>query len=170
MPVSTQEAKRLGFVPMVANNTDNHETAFTVTVDYIDTTTGISAFERSRTVIMAADKNSKPEDFRRPGHMFPLVAKDGGVFVREGHTEASIDIMKLAGLRPLSIICEITRDDGEMMRTEELLKFARKEDLKIVFVKQFIEYRKKHEKIVKAERSEERRVGKECRSRWSPYH
>ena len=76
MPVSTQEAKRLGFVPMVANNTDNHETAFTVTVDYIDTTTGISAFERSRTAIMAADKNSKPEDFRRPGHMFPLVAKD----------------------------------------------------------------------------------------------
>lgn len=149
MPVSTQEAKRLGFVPMVANNTDNHETAFTVTVDYIDTTTGISAFERSRTAIMAADNNSKPEDFRRPGHMFPLVAKDGGVFVREGHTEASIDMMKLAGLRPLSIICEITRDDGEMMRTEELVEFARKEDLKIVSVKQLIEYRKKHEKIVK---------------------
>lgn len=149
MPMSEAVINRLGLTPMVAKNTDNHETAFTATIDYIDTTTGISAYERSRTAMMAADENTKPEDFRKPGHMFPLIAKEGGVFVREGHTEASIDMMKLAGLKPVSIICEITKEDGEMMRTKDLLEFAEKENIKMVSIKQLIEYRRKNEKIIK---------------------
>ncbi len=147
MPMAESEIRRLELPPMVAKNTDNHETAFTVTVDYKDTGTGISAFERSRTAIMAADKNTVPGDFRRPGHMFPLAAKEGGVLVREGHTEASIDLMRIAGLKPVAIICEITRDDGEMMRTRELIEFGEREDIKLISIEQLKKYRRQREKL-----------------------
>ena len=106
---------------MVAKNTDNHETAFTISIDHIETTTGISAVERGITARKCVETNAKPEDFRRPGHMFPLQAKDNGVFERDGHTEATVDLMKLAGLKEAGLCCEIMVDDGEMMRTPDLI-------------------------------------------------
>ena len=109
---------------MVMDNTDNHETAFTVSIDHIDTTTGISAAERSITAMKCVDEDAKPEDFRRPGHMFPLLAKPNGVLERNGHTEATVDLMKLAGLKECGLCCEIMRDDGTMMRTPELKEMA----------------------------------------------
>lgn len=148
MPISREYAERLEFNPMVQKNTDNHETAFTVSVDHIDTTTGISAFERAYTARKITDESSKPDDFRRPGHMFPLIAKDEGIFVRQGHTEATVDLLKIAGLKPVGLCCEIMADDGHMMRGEDIFNLAKKLNMKITTTKELLLYRKKHEKII----------------------
>lgn len=142
MPISKQLADKLNLNQMVENNTDNHQTAFTVSIDHINTTTGISAYERSLTVLEAIKNTAKPEDFRRPGHMFPLTAKDGGVLVRNGHTEATVDISLMAGLSPAGLCCEIMSDDGKMMRTAELMEFAKNHNLKIITIEDLIEYKK----------------------------
>lgn len=147
-PISVEIAQRLGLDPMVSHNTDNHETAFTVSVDHIDTTTGISAYERATTVNKMADKNSKPEDFRRPGHVFPLIAKPMGVLERNGHTEATVDIMKLAGLEEIGICCEIMSEDGHMARTPELMDMAEKFGMKIITVESLIEYIENNIKVI----------------------
>lgn len=150
MPMSREICKRLHFPQMVGlnENTDNHCTAFTVSIDHVDTTTGISAEERGFTARMVVSPDSKPEDFRRPGHMFPLMAKDNGVFVREGHTEATVDLMKLAGLEECGLCCEIMRDDGTMMRSEELQENAKKWGMKFITIKALKEYRKYHDDLV----------------------
>ena len=124
MPMSEELCDKLELPQMVANNTDNHSTAFTVSIDYVDTTTGISAVERSITAMKCVDDNAKPEDFRRPGHMFPLLAKKNGVLERDGHTEATVDLMRLAGLKECGLCCEIMREDGTMMRTPELMELC----------------------------------------------
>ena len=147
-PMSREIAQKLMFDPMVANNTDNHETAFTVSVDYKDTTTGISAEERGLTARMCVAEDVRPADFRRPGHMFPLIAKEGGVLERNGHTEATVDLMRLAGLIPCGLCCEIMREDGTMMRAEELHAFAKEHKLPYMTIKELQEYRKVHEKLV----------------------
>ena len=147
-PMLESDLRRLGIPQMVENNTDNHETAFTVSVDHVDTTTGISPEERAITMQKLIDPNAKPEDFRRPGHVFPLRYKEGGVLVRQGHTEASIDLCKLAGLYPAAAICEITNDEGYMSRMDDLLAFSKKHDLKIASVEALIEYRKRYDKLV----------------------
>lgn len=147
-PMSRELAQKLMFDPMVANNTDNHETAFTVSVDYKDTTTGISAEERGLTARMCVAEDVRPADFRRPGHMFPLIAKEGGVLERNGHTEATVDLMRLAGLKPCGLCCEIMREDGTMMRAEELHAFAKEHKLPYMTIKELQEYRKVHEKLV----------------------
>lgn len=147
-PMLERDLLRLGIHQMVEKNTDNHETAFTVSVDYVDTTTGISPEERAVTMQKLIDPNTKPEDFRRPGHVFPLRYKDGGVLVRQGHTEASIDLCKLAGLYPAAAICEITNDKGYMSRMDDLLAFSKKHKLKIASVEALVEYRKRYDKLV----------------------
>lgn len=147
-PMSREIAQKLMFDPMVANNTDNHETTFTVSVDYKDTTTGISAEERGLTARMCVAEDVRPADFRRPGHMFPLIAKEGGVLERNGHTEATVDLMRLAGLKPCGLCCEIMREDGTMMRAEELHAFAKEHKLPYMTIKELQEYRKVHEKLV----------------------
>ena len=147
-PMLERDLLRLGIPQMVEKNTDNHETAFTVSVDHMDTTTGISPEERAVTMQKLIDPNAKPEDFRRPGHVFPLRYKEGGVLVRQGHTEASIDLCKLAGLYPAAVICEITNDEGYMSRMDDLLAFSKKHNLKIASVEALIEYRKRHDKLV----------------------
>lgn len=147
-PMLERDLLRLGIPQMVERNTDNHETAFTVSVDHVDTTTGISPEERAVTMQKLIDPNAKPEDFRRPGHVFPLRYKEGGVLVRQGHTEASIDLCKLAGLYPAAVICEITNDEGYMSRMDDLLAFSKKHGLKIASVEALIEYRKRHDKLV----------------------
>ena len=147
-PMLESDLRRLGIPQMVERNTDNHETAFTVSVDHVDTTTGISPEERAITMQKLIDPNAKPEDFRRPGHVFPLRYKEGGVLVRQGHTEASIDLCKLAGLYPAAAICEITNDEGYMSRMDDLLAFSKKHDLKIASVEALVEYRKRHDKLV----------------------
>ena len=149
MPMSEEIARRLDLKQMVTENTDNHSTAFTVSIDHVDTTTGISAYERSITAKKVIDENSSAEDFRRPGHMFPLVAKEGGVFVRGGHTEATVDLLKIAGLKQCGLCCEIMADDGQMMRGKEIFDLAQKLGMKITTVDELIHYRKRHEKIVK---------------------
>lgn len=148
MPMSSEYTEKLGLNQMCEDNTDNHCTAFTVSIDYIDTTTGISAYERSITAMKAAADNAKPQDFRRPGHMFPLKAKDGGVFEREGHTEATVDLMRLAGLKPMGLCCEIMKDNGMMARTPDLIEFAKKHNLKIGTVADLKKYRKEKETII----------------------
>ncbi|MCR5196623.1 MAG: bifunctional 3,4-dihydroxy-2-butanone-4-phosphate synthase/GTP cyclohydrolase II [Pseudobutyrivibrio sp.] len=148
MPMSSKIADDLGFFPMVQVNTDNHETAFTVSIDHVDTTTGISAEERGLTARMVVTAGSSANDFRRPGHMFPLVAKDGGVIVRQGHTEATVDLMKLAGLRECGLCCEIMAEDGTMMRRQELREFAEEHDLTLITIAQLLEYRKIYDAIV----------------------
>ena len=148
MPMSKEIADRLNFHQMVTKNTDNHETAFTVSIDHVDTTTGISAMERSVTALKVIEESAKPEDFRRPGHMFPLVAKKNGVLERNGHTEATVDLMRLAGLDHCGICCEIMKEDGTMMRTSELKEVATKFNLKFITIKDLQAYRKKHEKLV----------------------
>lgn len=125
MPMSIDLCRKLMFPQMVTTNTDNHETAFTVSIDHVDTTTGISAEERGYTARKCVDENARPEDFRRPGHMFPLMAKPNGVLERNGHTEATVDLMRLAGLKECGLCCEIMRDDGTMMRTPELIELGR---------------------------------------------
>ena len=152
-PMLKKDLDRLQIPVMVTNNTDNHETAFTVTVDHVDTTTGVSPYERSLTIQALLDEKVKPEDFRRPGHVFPLMYREGGVLVRTGHTEASIDLCRLAGLREASMICEITNDDGTMSRMPDLIAFAKKHGLKIVSVASLIEYRKAVESLVSLEAS-----------------
>ena len=141
MPMSRERTVRLGLGPMVRENTDNHCTAFTVSIDHISTGTGISAAERSVTAMKCADPDSKPEDFRRPGHMFPLEARPGGVMERRGHTEATVDLMRIAGLEECGLCCEILREDGEMMRQGELADFAVKHGLKIITVESIVKYR-----------------------------
>lgn len=148
MPMSAELGQRLGLSQMVTNNTDNHETAFTVSIDHIDTTTGISAIERGLTARACVEKNARPDDFRRPGHMFPLISKDNGVFERQGHTEATVDLMRLAGLEPCGLCCEVMKDDGSMMRTSELFDLAEEYDMPFVTIKDLIHYRKVHELIV----------------------
>lgn len=147
-PIEEEIAIKLGLNPMVQNNTDNHETAFTVSVDYKDTTTGISAFERAHTINMIA-KSECGSDFRRPGHVFPLIARKNGVFDRTGHTEASVDLAKIAGFKGAAAICEIIKDDGTMARRDDLISFAKEHELKIVTIVDLIAYRKKTEKLVK---------------------
>ena len=147
-PMSVKVAQRLGFPPMVTENTDNHETAFTVSVDHIDTTTGISAKERSHTMMKCADINSRPEDFRRPGHVFPLIARYGGVLVRNGHTEATVDLMRLAGLTECGVCCEIMDDDGTMMRTPRLWELAKEHGLTFITIKELQNYLRIHESHV----------------------
>lgn len=148
MPMSEEYVRKLQIPQMVANNTDNHETAFTVSIDSAKTTTGISAAERSITALQCVADDAKPEDFRRPGHMFPLLAKKNGVLERNGHTEATVDLCRLAGLKQCGLCCEIMREDGTMMRTEELQELAKKWDLKFITIQALQEYRKCHEKLV----------------------
>ncbi len=148
MPMSEEYVHRLQFPQMVTRNTDNHETAFTVSIDHVDTTTGISAAERSITAMKCVDENAKPEDFRRPGHMFPLLAKKNGVLERNGHTEATVDLCRLAGLKECGLCCEIMREDGTMMRTPELIELAEKWDIKFITIKDLQNYRKRHEVLV----------------------
>ena len=148
-PMSASIAAKLSLPPMVIENTDNHETAFTVSIDHVDTTTGISAEERGYTARKCIDADAKPTDFRRPGHMFPLIAKPGGVLERNGHTEATVDLCRLAGLEECGLCCEVMRDDGTMMRTAELKDLAAKLGLCIVSIKQLQAYRKRHEVLVK---------------------
>lgn len=147
-PMSIEVADRLGLPPMVSENTDNHHTAFTVSVDHIDTTTGISAEERAFTMVKCADPATKPTDLRRPGHVFPLVARRGGVLTRNGHTEATVDLMRLAGLTECGVCCEIMDDDGTMMRTPKLWELAEEHNLSFITIKQLQDYIKLHEKHV----------------------
>ena len=147
-PMSAALATRLGLPPMVSENTDNHETAFTVSIDHISTTTGISAAERSITALQCVNDASKPQDFRRPGHMFPLTARRGGVLVRNGHTEATVDLCRLAGLKECGLCCEVMDDDGTMMRTPKLWKLAEKYSLKFITIKELQDYCRVHEKHV----------------------
>lgn len=148
MPMSRDMTRKLGLPQMVARNTDNHCTAFTESIDHVSTSTGISAIERSVTAMECVAPDARPEDFRRPGHMFPLEAKPWGVLEREGHTEATVDLMRIAGLEECGLCCEIMREDGDMMRTSELIGFAREYGLKIITVEDLIQYRKHHEKWV----------------------
>jgi 3,4-dihydroxy 2-butanone 4-phosphate synthase/GTP cyclohydrolase II len=148
MPMSAEYVKKLHFPQMVENNTDNHETAFTVSIDHVSTTTGISAAERSITAMACVDENARPEDFRRPGHMFPLLAKPNGVLERNGHTEATVDLCRLAGLKECGLCCEIMREDGTMMRTPELKAMAEEMGIKFITIKDLQKYRKCHEKLV----------------------
>ena len=147
-PMSAAMAEKLGFPPMVLENTDNHSTAFTVAIDHVDTTTGISAAERSFTIMKCCDEASKPSDFRHPGHVFPLVARKGGVLVRNGHTEATVDLMKLAGLKEVGVCCEIMDDDGTMMRTPKLHELAKKLNMKFITIKDLQDYIRIHVKHV----------------------
>ena len=151
MPMSRAYCEKLKLPQMVCDNTDNHGTAFTVSIDHISTTTGISAEERGITARKCVDENAKPEDFRRPGHMFPLLAKKNGVLERTGHTEATVDLMRLAGLKECGLCCEIMREDGTMMRTLELKELADKWNLKFITIRALQDYRKKHEKLVECE-------------------
>ncbi|MEG0772210.1 bifunctional 3,4-dihydroxy-2-butanone-4-phosphate synthase/GTP cyclohydrolase II [Clostridium sp.] len=149
MPVSGERLKELDIYPMVAKNTDSHHTAFTVSIDAAETTTGISAHERSATIQKVLDKNATPQDFKRPGHIFPLEAKDGGVLKRAGHTEAAVDFAKLAGFSPAGVICEIMNDDGTMARTPELIGYVKEHNLKFVTIADLIAYRREKEVYIK---------------------
>lgn len=150
MPMSYELCQKLKFPQMVENNSDNHETAFTVSVDYIDTTTGISAAERSMTAQHCVDDDATPQDFRMPGHMFPLLAKRNGVLERNGHTEATVDLMRMAGLKECGLCCEIMREDGTMMRTPELIELAQKWNMVFITIKDLQNYRKIHDDLVKS--------------------
>ncbi|GAB6174769.1 bifunctional 3,4-dihydroxy-2-butanone-4-phosphate synthase/GTP cyclohydrolase II [Paradesulfitobacterium aromaticivorans] len=148
VPLTGERIEALKLDPMVHHNTDPHGTAFTVSVDGADTTTGISAFERANTVKILMDPESKSEDLRRPGHIFPLRAREGGVLVRAGHTEGAVDLARLAGLQPAGVICEIMNEDGSMARVPDLLKFVDKHELKLITIKDLIRYRRQIEKLV----------------------
>ncbi len=148
MPMSKALCEKLELNQMVDNNTDNHSTAFTVSIDHKDTTTGISAVERSLTAMKVVEDDAKPEDFRRPGHMFPLEAREGGTLKRNGHTEATVDLVKMAGLKECGLCCEIMRDDGTMMRTTELLELAEKFNLTVITIADIIKYRLERESLV----------------------
>ena len=148
-PIDGKRLDELNIGQMVVNNTDNHETAFTVSIDAYNTETGISAFERCQTIRLLLDPTAKPASFRRPGHVFPLRSVEGGVLRRTGHTEATTDLARLAGFYPAGLCCEIMADDGHMMRTPELKEFAKEHGLNIITVKSLIEYRKRTESFVK---------------------
>lgn len=151
MPMSKELCQQLGLKQMVEQNTDNHQTAFTVSIDEVDTDTGISAYERSKTAIATVKEGAKPEDFRRPGHMFPLEAREGGVLKRTGHTEATVDLAVLAGLKPCGLCCEIMREDGTMMRTTELLQLAEKFQLTVITIADLVRYRMERDSLVHRE-------------------
>ena len=150
MPITEKRSRKLNLYPMVTNNTDPMDTAFTVSVDLKGhgVTSGISASDRSKTIKAIVDKNTKPEDLARPGHIFPLIAKDGGVLRRTGHTEAAIDFARLSGYSPAGVICEIMSEDGSMARVPELIKVAKKLDLKIVSIEDLVAYRMKHDSLI----------------------
>lgn len=148
MPMDEAYTKKLGLRQMCEINTDNHCTAFTVSIDHVDTVTGISAQERSVTAMKTVAPDVKPEDFRMPGHMFPLQAKSGGVLERNGHTEATVDLMRIAGLEPVGLCCEIMKEDGTMARTPDLIAFAEKHQLKFGRIADLVQYRKEHEILV----------------------
>jgi 3,4-dihydroxy 2-butanone 4-phosphate synthase / GTP cyclohydrolase II len=151
VPIEEELARKLDLMPMVTKNTDPHGTAFTVSIDHKFSTTGISAFERSATVLSMIDPESKPSDFKRPGHIFPLVAKKGGVLRRTGHTEAAVDFAKLCHSQPAGVICEIMNDDGTMARVPQLRKIADELNMKLVTIKDLIEYRNRKDHLVKRE-------------------
>jgi len=148
MPMSGAMCDRLELPQMVAENTDNHQTAFTVSIDAVSTTTGISAAERSMTALACAADGAKPSDFRRPGHMFPLRAREGGVLRRAGHTEATVDLCRLAGLKEAGLCCEIMKDDGTMARLPDVMAFAKEHGLKVTSIADIIAYRRRHDKLV----------------------
>ena len=148
MPMSEEYVRKLKIPQMVHNNTDNHETAFTVSIDHVSTTTGISAAERSITAMACVSDDVKPEDFRRPGHMFPLLARKNGVLERNGHTEATVDLCRLAGLKECGLCCEIMADDGTMMRTPQLKVLAEKYGITFITIKDLQNYRKSHERLI----------------------
>lgn len=148
MPMSEAYVEKLKIPQMVRQNTDNHETAFTVSIDHVTTSTGISAAERSITALACVEEGAKPEDFRRPGHMFPLLAKKNGVLERAGHTEATVDLCRLAGLKECGLCCEIMREDGTMMRSAELSELAKRLNMKFITIRDLQNYRKCHEKLV----------------------
>lgn len=150
-PITEDRAKELDLVPMVDHNTDPHGTAFTVSIDHHTTTTGISAHERSDTVLALVDDQTKKHHFKRPGHIFPLIAKNGGVLRRAGHTEAAVDLARLSGAKPAGVICEIMNEDGSMARVPELRKIADEHDLKMITIKDLISYRHRKDKLVKQE-------------------
>ncbi|MBP1743276.1 MAG: bifunctional 3,4-dihydroxy-2-butanone-4-phosphate synthase/GTP cyclohydrolase [Firmicutes bacterium] len=149
MPVAGSRLKELGLSQMVTENTDTMGTAFTVSIDSADSTTGISAFERAATIAKVLDDNATGRDFKKPGHVFPLEAKDGGVLIRAGHTEAAVDLARLAGLKPAGVICEIMNEDGTMARTPQLMDYVKKHGLKIITIADLISYRKDKEILVK---------------------
>lgn len=148
MPMSEEISDKLALLPMVSHNTDNHETAFMTSIDHVDTTTGISAAERALTARHCVRDDATPMEFRRPGHMFPLVARQGGVIERPGHTEATVDLLKLAGLKECGLCCEIMAEDGSMMRGDELRKLAKEKGITFITIPQLIEYRKVYDKLV----------------------
>lgn len=148
MPVDGEIADRLFLGPMIRRNTDNHHTAFLESIDYKDTGTGVSAFDRSLTALKAVEEGVKPEDFRRPGHLFPLRAKKWGVLERPGHTEATVDLARMAGLKPAGLCCEIMNPDGTMARRDDLFRLAKEKRMKIGNIQDLILYRKKHEQLV----------------------
>ncbi|GEK89366.1 3,4-dihydroxy 2-butanone 4-phosphate synthase / GTP cyclohydrolase II [Alkalibacterium putridalgicola] len=148
MPMTKEYTKKLGLPQMSSLNTDEHTTAFTISIDHADTTTGISAGERSLTAMKTVEEGATPNDFKRPGHMFPLEAVEGGVLARNGHTEATVDLMRLSGLKPVGLCCEIMNDDGSMARRDDLLKIAEEHDLKIGTITDLIEYRKANEELI----------------------
>ncbi len=148
MPMSEEIAESLYLGPMIRHNTDNHQTAFLESIDHVDSGTGVSAAARSLTALEAIKDGAKPESFRRPGHLFPLKAKRWGVLERQGHTEATVDLARLAGLKPAGLCCEIMNDDGTMARREDLFRLAKEKGLKIGNIQDLIEYRKKHEIFV----------------------
>jgi len=154
-PITKKIATKLDLLPMVMNNVSNHETAFTVSIDSTSATTGISAAERDDCISRLASPQTVSEDFVRPGHIFPLIAKDGGVLVRTGHTEGSVDLCKLAGLAPAAVICEIIKDDGTMARMDDLEVFSKEHDLCIVYISDIVEYRLANEQLIKRVKDEE---------------
>lgn len=145
MPIAPELAEKLNFVPMCETDDNCDEAAFTITIDHVDTTSGVSAVERSITAMGVVKDGAKSSDFRRPGHLFPLIAKPGGVFERDGHTEAAVDLMRIAGLKPCGLCCEMMANDGNMMGTTELLKFAEKHGITVVTIPDLIKYRKQHD-------------------------
>ncbi len=151
VPITEKIANRLSIHQMVYSNTDTFKTAFTVSIDHISSTTGISAFERSNTIQQLANPYAQAIDFKRPGHLFPLIAKPHGVMQRAGHTEAAIDLCNICGVAPVGVLCEILNEDGTMARREALLKQAKKWDLKMITIKDLIYYRKCHEQFIKRE-------------------
>ncbi len=146
--LSKNIASKLDLAPMVAKNDSSYETAFTVSVDAKECETGISAYERDLTIKLLSDYSTKPSDLVRPGHIFPLIAKDGGTLVRTGHTEGSVDLCKMAGISQAAVICEIMKEDGTMARRDDLEIFAKKHDLKIVYISDIVEYRMQHESLI----------------------
>lgn len=148
VPIREERANKLGFSQMVEKNEEEYGTAFTVSVDHTNTTTGIAPFERAITIQGIVSNESKKEDFKRPGHIFPLVAKEGGVLKRTGHTEGSVDLCKLAGLEEVAVICEIVKEDGTMARVTDLIEFAKEHDLKIVSIEDLVKYRREREVLI----------------------